>query len=180
MDDTANQPDDDAEIQEAIEKATHACQMASGNVPEPPHWGAWIYSDAHPAVGGGVGGFVWFESRDDFLAFLHEHLVFLDPGIHGRGDALALHDACKAVLDTVKNDSLPLRIAMARLNHLVRGLSVIKWWGRMEDLLTGDESFACEVRCRFRNEQADALNDAPSISGNDVKPFAEFLGTMVS
>jgi hypothetical protein len=35
VDDTASSLDDDAQIQGDIEKATHACQMASGNVPEP-------------------------------------------------------------------------------------------------------------------------------------------------
>jgi hypothetical protein len=177
MDDT-NPSSYDAEIQEAIDKATHACQMASGNVPEPLHWGAWIYSDAHPAMGGGVGGFVWFESRDEMLAFLHAHLAFLDPSIDGRADAFDLHNACKSVVDAARSDSLPLRVAITRLNHLVRGLSVIKWWGRMEDLLTGEEAFPCEMRCRFRQAPKEGIYDAPPIDEADEEDFMNFLRTI--
>lgn len=179
MDNTDDASDDDTEIQEAIEKATYACQMASGNVPEPLHWGAWIYSDAHPAMGGGVGGFVWFESRDEMLAFLEQHLAFLEPGVEGREDAFELHDACKSVVGAVRNESLPLRVAMTRLNHLVRGLSVIKWWGRMEDLLTGEEAFPCEVRCRFRGKPSNGTHDSPPIEEADQVEFADFLRTLV-
>lgn len=177
-DDVESPSGEDAEIQEAIEQATHACQMASGNVPEPLHWGAWIYSDAHPAMGGGVGGFVWFDSRDKMLAFLYDHLAFLDPGIEARNNAFEIHDACRTVVDDVKKEVLPLRVAMTRLNELVRGLSVIKWWGRMEDLLTGDDAFPCEVRCRFRDLPFNARNDSPPIPKQEQQAFADFLGTI--
>ena len=180
MTEDADDPlDEDAELNEAMERATHACQMASGHVPEPLFWGAWMYSDAHPAMGGGVGGFTWFESRDEMLAFLREHLVFLDPGIGARNNVASLRDACRSVVDSVTDGTLTLRVAMTRLNHLVRGLTVIKWWGRMEDLLVGEEAFPCEVRSRFRGERVDATRESPPIPESDEREFAEFLRTMI-
>jgi hypothetical protein len=177
-DDTSSSRDDDA-ITEAVERATYACQDASGIVPTPQHWGAWIYSDAHPAVGGGVGGFVWFESEKEMLVFMREHLVFLDQGIEGRHDVYEIQRTCHSVVDEVTNGSISLRTAMVRLNHAVRRLSVIKWWGRMEDLLVGEEAFPREVRSSFRGEPVESTRESAPIPERDERDFAEFLGTMI-
>jgi len=180
MNDDANDEcaDDDSLI-DAMDKATHACQMASGNTPEPLQWGAWMYSDAHPAMGGGVGGFVWFDTRDEMLAFFREHLAYLDPGIQSRNDAYKIAEACQAIVDTVRDGSVELRVGMTRLNHAVRGLTVIQWWGQIEDLHTSDAAFCCDVRSRFRKENTNVKDDSSQIAEDEETAFAEFLRTMI-
>lgn len=171
--------DDEADIREAMDKATFACQMASGDVPAPGHWGARIYSDAHAAMGGGVGGFVWFATRDKMLLFFREHLTYLDPGIQLRNDPGDIAAACEAVVDTVTDGSLELRVGMTRLNHLVRGLTVIEWWGRLEDLYTSDAAFPCDVRARFRRENTKVEDDSSELVEHEQSGFAEFLSSMI-
>lgn len=171
--------DEDAELEEAVEKATHACQMATGVAPKPLDWGAWMYSDAHPAMGGGVGGFVWFDTKDEMLAFFREHLPYLDPGIQSRNDVYEIAEACQAIVDTVRDGSVELRIGMTRLNHVVRGLTVIQWWGRLEDLHTSDAAFPCEVRSRFRRESTNVKDDSSQIVEGEEADFAQFLRTMI-
>jgi hypothetical protein len=172
-------PGEDAEPEEAIDKATHACQMASGVAPEPLAWGAWMYSDAHPAMGGGVGGFVWFDTKVEMLAFFREHLAYLDQGILARDDAPAIAEACQAIVDTVQDGSVEMRVGMTRLNHVVRGLTVTQWWGRLEDLHTSDTAFACDARCRFRKEIAGVRVDSSQIIATEEVVFSEFLCTMI-
>lgn len=171
--------DEDAELEEAMEKATHACQMATGVAPNPLDWGAWMYSDAHPAMGGGVGGFVWFATKDEMLAFFREHLPYLDPGIQSRNNVREIADACQAIVDTVQEGTVELRIAMTRLNHVARGLTVIQWWGRLEDLHTSDAAFPCDVRTRFRHEILNINDDPSEIVQHEQSRFAEFLSSMV-
>ena len=171
--------DEDAELEQAIDKATHACQAASGIAPEPLDWGAWMYSDAHPAMGGGVGGFVWFDTKDEMLAFFRKHLAYLDQGILSRNDAHKIAEACQAIVDTVRDGSVEMRVGMTRLNHVVRGLTVIQWWGRLEDLHTSDSAFPCEVRSRFRKENRNVKDDSSQITEDEEAEFAQFLGTMI-
>jgi hypothetical protein len=171
--------DDDAELEELMEKATYACQDASGRVAEPTDWGAWMYSDAHPAFGGGIGGFVWFDTRDAMLAFFREHLAYLDPGIQARNNAYQIAEACQAIVDTVQDGSVELRVGMTRLNHVVRGLTVIQWWGRLEELYTSDAAFPCEVRCRFRRENTNVKDDSSQIAKGEESEFALFLRSMI-
>jgi len=169
---------DDA-VYEAMEKATYACQDASGTVPEATDWGAWIYSDAHAAMGGGVGGFVWFDAKEKMLDFFREHLAYLDPGIQSRNDAFEIAETCQEIVDTVRNGSVELRVGMTRLNHVVRGLTVIQWWGRLEDLYTSDSSVPCDVRSRFRKETANIKDDSSQITEDEETAFAQFLRTMI-
>jgi hypothetical protein len=171
--------DNEAEVEEAMDKATFACQLASGVVPVPGQWGAWMYSDAHPAMGGGVGGFVWFQTRDEMLAFFREHLAYLDPGIQARNNAADIAAACQAVVDAVTDGSLELRVGMTRLNHLVRGLTVIQWWGCLEDLHTSDAAFPCEVRSRYRNDILNVKGDSSELPQQEHSQFAEFLSSMI-
>jgi hypothetical protein len=171
--------DEDAALEKAMESATHACQMASGVMPKPVDWGAWMYSDAHPAMGGGVGGFVWFDTQDEMLAFFREHLAYLDPGIQSRNNAYEIAKACQAIVDTVRDGSVELRVGMTRLNHVVRGLTVIQWWGRLEDLHTSDAAFPCDVRSRFRRENTNVKNNSLPIAEGEKTEFAEFLRTMI-
>jgi hypothetical protein len=178
-DDATDDALDDDSLTEAMDNATHACQMASGNVPEPLHWGAWMYSDAHPAMGGGVGGFVWFGTRNEMLTFFREHLAYLDPGIQSRNNPYEIAKACQGIIDTVRDGSVEMRIGMARLNHLVRGLTVIQWWGRLEDLYTSDAAFPCDVRSRFRKEGTNVKDDSSQIAEDEETAFAQFLKTMI-
>jgi hypothetical protein len=178
-DDANNESQDDDSLTEAIDRATYACQDASGGVPDPLDWGAWMYSDAHPAMGGGVGGFVWFDTRDEMLAFFREHLAYLDPGIQSRNNAYEIAKACQAIVDTVREGSVELRVGMTRLNHVVRGLTVIQWWGRLEDLHTSDAAFPCDVRSRFRRENTNVKDDSSQIAQGEESGFAQFLRTMI-
>jgi len=173
------QEDDDAELEVLMEKATYACQDASGGVPDALDWGAWMYSDAHPAFGGGIGGFVWFDMREQMLAFFREHLAYLDPGIQARDNAYQIAEACQAIVDTVEDGSVELRVGMTRLNHVVRGLTVIQWWGRLEDLYTSDAAFPCDVRARFRRESTNVKDDSSQIAESEENEFAQFLSTMI-
>jgi hypothetical protein len=172
-------PDEDDALEKALDKATHACQMASGVVPEPLDWGAWMYSDAHPAMGGGVGGFVWFDTKDKMLVFFYEHLAYLDQGILSRNDADQIAEACQAIVDTVRDGLVEMRVGMTRLNHVVRGLTVIQWWGRLEDLHTSDAAFPCDVRSRFRKENTNIRDDSSQITEDEEAEFAQFLRTMI-
>jgi hypothetical protein len=43
-------------------------------------WGMFSYGDAPPAIGGGMGVFCWFDSRDELLDFIVKTLPFCPPG----------------------------------------------------------------------------------------------------
>lgn len=176
---SAGGDDDDARIADLMEKATYACQDASGRVPDPMDWGAWMYSDAHPAMGGGVGGFVWFNTKEKLIDFFRDHLPYLDPGIQSRNDVNEIANACQSIVNSVRDGSLELRVGMTRLNHVVRGLTVIQWWGRLQDLKVSDDAFPCEVRSRFRKDVTNIDDDSSHITTDEEPAFAQFLHTML-
>jgi hypothetical protein len=68
---------------------------------------------------------------------------------------------------------------MTRLNHVVRGLTVIQWWGQLEDLQTSDAAFPCNVRSRFRKENRNVRDDSSEIKEDEGAEFAQFLRTMI-
>jgi len=96
-----NEDSDDGSdaIREAMDEAAEAGQQASSRKPQLGMWGAWIYDDGHPAMGGGVGGFSWFDSRDDLLDYMREYLPFISPTIQHRADAGDVLEKCYAAVD---------------------------------------------------------------------------------
>jgi hypothetical protein len=142
-------------------------------------WGAWIYDDGHAAMGGGVGGFFWFESRDDLLDYMREYLPFMSPTIQHRADAADVLAKCYATVDAYHAGEIEAGTAVARLNNTVRGLVVVEWWGLFDQLLEGDEAFSCEIRNLFHGDAPDSASQPAHIASERINAFADFLPTVM-
>ena len=106
-------------------------------------WGYFHYLDGPPAVGGGVGCFAWFESRDALFAFIVHHQAWI-----GAPEA----DTAPAErAEQVQAQEIDMEQARLQINELLRTFSQIEWWGRADELLAGDGDFARELREWYRD-----------------------------
>jgi hypothetical protein len=139
-------------------------------------WGFYSYGDASPAIGGGVGCFLWFSSRNLMLDFIESVLPVSPPG-PAASDHNKTAEATRIVSAARDQETLPDEMR-ERLNHILRGYSQIEWWGTFRTLLSDDELFASKVRQSFKEEAVqttDQCEPGHSINDHDIGHFKTFL-----
>jgi hypothetical protein len=137
--------------------------------PKAETWGFFAHSDGPADTGGGVGGFLWFASREQMFDFMKRYLPFWCPG-PANSDARGVAAKIREIL--AESPSLTAE-ALADLNDALRGYARLEWSGRFGDLLSSDVPFAHEVRCWFRGATR-AAGGAP-VSREQASSFAERL-----
>jgi hypothetical protein len=134
-------------------------------------WGFYGYGDGPVNAGGGTGGFLWFNTREQMLEFIQGYLPFWCPGPdHSNGrvvsarvrDILALADAT------------PMEATRMQLNDALKGYAQVVWWGQFGELLSADIPFAREIRAWFWSN-GGCKNDSGAVPGEQARRFAERL-----
>jgi len=119
--------------------------------------------------------FVWFESATGLLDTLAE----CEPILHlefGTEEYETMLSTLGAIRESARpHDRLTedLRVEFgAALSKMEAGL---RWWGALDELVSGDGEFPRELREAFREYLEDEANPDRAISPNDIDEFVEFI-----
>lgn len=155
-------------------QATQAGDIAADRTPS-LEWGLLAYGDASPAAGGGVGAFVWLQSREAMLEYVKRHLAFDWPGPSG-ADPFRVATAVEGLLLGAGTSSdADLESLRLRLNPALRGFAQIEWWGTLSDLMTGPHPNAARVRAWFRANSSGADGQEHPITQAEQEAFLAAL-----
>jgi len=169
----------DSTLEERIEKAEMNWQSAYqgspgvlNNQPEDV-WGFFSYGDASPAIGGGVGLFVWFIDRNAMLEFIKDTLPYSPPGVSGCDwDEVASNTT--DIVEKMNARLIEDQIGIQQLNEVLKTFSQIEWVGTFAELLQGDHPYAIEVRKEFHN-RSNVNHSENQIQPEETKEFCKFL-----
>jgi hypothetical protein len=140
-------------------------------------WGFYSYGDASPAIGGGVGCFLWFSSSDLMLDFIESVLPVSPPGPAASDHNKTAKEVTRIVSAARDQAALPDE-TREQLNHTLRRYSQIEWWGTFQTLLSDDELFASKVRQSFREEAVQTIDQCEpgqSTNDNEIDNFKTYL-----
>lgn len=119
----------------------------------PEAWGIFTYSDLAAPLGGGTGGFYWFGTREDLMAFCRELLAK-----ECCEETTALTAKVAAIIDSHVEGSTSADAAIKAIDKLLKGHRRVPWWGQYDELRTSDHPFARRVR-EFVNDSPDPLDE---------------------
>ncbi len=127
-------------------------------------WGFFAYDDALGATGGGAGNFSWFDSKEELVRFLQKFPLLA----HSLGtDNAELFEKAQRLLSSATAECFDQKI-VDELNQIISGVEQIQWFGRFDDLLSGESEFAQGLRKFFSSS-------TKPLSKNQIPEFAEFL-----
>lgn len=169
-------PMTEEDLQARRDEAQEIAEEASAADPSSAPWGLEAYGDAPGGIGGGVGGFLWFETREAMLDFCARLLTFYNPGPRNKDHGEVAGRAAEVVA-AVASGAESMDRAMERLNAVLRGFSQLRWWGEYSDLLHGSGEFQQDVRAWARESDYDDAEDADRspIRADEEPTFREAL-----
>jgi len=156
----------------AREKAEVALQPATEREPTESDWGFCAYGDAPEAIGGGMAVFVWFESREEMLASIAEHALFLNLPRHDL-DLDAIQEGVRSTVEAMRHSRIDDAAGMSELNKLLRHASQLTWLGKFSSLRRGETEADRDVLRQFRESEDGAA--AGPVSDEELGGFREFL-----
>ncbi len=106
------------------EQASRNWESVVQGAPGSNSWGFFSYGDAPGGIGGGVGTFVWFPTRDEMLSFIADTLPY-EPGGSGNADWQAVASQTAAVTDQLKAKQLDDQVGVGQLNSILKTFSQI-------------------------------------------------------
>ncbi len=127
-----------------------------------------------PACGGGVGAFHWFADLAELITFITD----LAPAAYMTFDSEAeLLEQCQRLQVIASCFEMNPEDAITGLNTELKSLCQIDWIGRLEQLRSGNCSFALKVRARFRNDWEDKPDPVSTnaIAPEELQIFLDFL-----
>lgn len=152
------------EVQEAI-------QGSQQRKPSIDSWGLYACDDGTDEKGGGVGGFGWFDTQQELIEFIYSFPLFGKTGQSGSDPSmLFLYNEVRKRLEAARSSSVLDRKTVDSINNLLTGIEQIKWRGQLQDLMTGDDQFAVDLRTMFW-----AGKQAAEIDNSVLNEFTEFL-----
>jgi hypothetical protein len=140
------------------ERAQAAGNEAQDRDPREHPFGFYSYGDAAGAIGGGVGAFLWFPTRESLLAYFSEHLTYQNPG-PASSDETKVDASVRSALATFEGSGGPLESLIPVLNPILRNYSQIEWIGEFKDLAAGEQEFEKGVRTSFREDENYIINN---------------------
>jgi hypothetical protein len=166
----------DDELDNRITIAENNWQDVTQGDPRDNEWGFYSYGDAPAALGGGVGGFVWFPNRNEMFRFVRETLPYSPLGQSG-SDLPRVAAAVASIVDRAIAGSLEDDAAIQELNRVLKTFSQITWMGTYEELKSADSEFPRHVRRAFFEdcEPSSPIHLPQLISDCHDARFRDFL-----
>lgn len=159
--------------EDIYEEAQRVAIEANEMEPTMETWGFEAYGDAPGGIGGGVGGFVWFNSKEELFDFAGRLLTFFAPGpVSLDHDEVARNAA--AVVSRVQDGELGMDEGMEALNSVLVRFSQLRWWGQFKDLVSGNRPFEKELRAWSRVSDDDEEDTSP-IANDELDAFKASL-----
>jgi len=147
-------------------------------------WGFYSYSDAHQAMGGGVGAFVWAPDLESIHAFI-ANVLPCDPPAHAEEEDALLCDSLDAILARHRPGEVRDDETLGELNEALATRSVIEWIGPFADLATGQGAFGRRMRHQFRRSldetramdipEPSVPNTVPALTADEHPAFVSWL-----
>jgi hypothetical protein len=156
------------------EICNHTIAETNARDPRVFPWGLFAYADAPGAIGGGVGGFQWFNELQEVLAFISDlgaagYVTFDD-----EADWQELRGCLRHIAATYDTDPAQ---AIRFFNQELTSLLQINWIGRWDDLVSGVGDYPEMVRAHFRDDWDDTPTPTSidAINDGEQDAFAAFL-----
>lgn len=162
------------EYERLAQDAAMAAAAAADREPEPANWGLYSFDDGPPCIGGGVGGFVWFETRDELALFIKSRLPFLSGRRPDRDAWLGVRTDLAVETDAWAAGHILTSELINRVNCTLAQLVRIEWIGQFSSLLVDESPWEREIRSMFRGSQNRSEQGMP-ISDEEVTGFVGFL-----
>ena len=118
-----------------------------------------------------MGGFLWFESREELFDFTARLLTYFEPGPESADEEEVARSAGQVVAQ-VESGELNMQEGMEALNRVLVRFSQLRWWGQFKELLEDDGPFAKELRAWSRLSEED---DTSPISSEELEGFKKSL-----
>ncbi|WP_404296465.1 hypothetical protein [Halomonas sp.] len=160
-------------IEQRMEQAQEALEECTAFPPEESDWGLFSYGDAPAGIGGGVGVFCWFATRDEMLDHIVEVLPFCPPG-PCTSDPFQQQQAVRELITSLHQGKLQDDIAIVEINKVLRSFSQIEWWGTYDELIQGSSAFAQRVHAHYQEQHGSPL--PKPLVGEARQEWLEFLG----
>ena len=138
--------------EDSAEAKAHA---AASHRPSGGCWGFESWADVHPSMGGGQGGFSWFERQEEMFEFIGAHLAFFPRG--GSGSPEMAQEA-SSVMRRISKGELSFEDGRIELNRCMKGHWQFEWLGEFNDLISGDRPFERRIRARHRGADEGSSN----------------------
>lgn len=126
------------------ELADEKAQEAHSRIPERNSWGFFAYDDSPVVAGGGMGGFLWFTSREEMYEFITQHLPFWyeNPAAPNPDNVAS---ELGRILGRFEEQQMNSDAPRQELNKILIGSARIAWWGRFRELASAQSEFARDV-----------------------------------
>ena len=158
------------------EQAQAVVERTIGRDPQKHPWGLFFWGDAPGGIGGGVGCFQWFDSREELLAFVSDYSPALYCSFEEEDEWIEFRVRLRAIAKSFSDDSVR---GLEEFNTVLKGLLQIDWIDSFDELCKGEESFCRKVRAWFRDaddiDEAEELSSQEAIDLEEVQDFIESL-----
>lgn len=159
-----------ARARETAEEIVHSSYTNPIQVHENP-WGMFSWGDAPPAIGGGIGAFQWFASREILINFISDHAVLMWKEFEEKDEYEKISRSLRQAANKLGEDDESLD----QFNQNIRGLFQVEWIGTFNELTSSDGQFSSKVRANFNELEGDQASSAPPIEQKDLARFSESL-----
>jgi hypothetical protein len=168
-------PDSDAELNcQSAADIQILVARAHERAPAKTSWGFFSYDDAPAGIGGGCGAFLWFDSHPEMVDFIGTYLPFRSAGASRRSPTEVATRVKGILAEMCLNPDGNSEGVRTRLNDLLKGYTNLVWWGPFDELLSGSNEFAREVRRWFHSSRMADKADAP-IEADQQEEFVQAI-----
>ena len=160
------------EYERRTKQAGEVAWTAEDEPPTKKSWGFFSYGDAPAGIGGGIGQFQWYKSREEMLEYIRRHLTFLMPGQSSIDPGRVAREVEETVA-AFSGQEEDLESLRQKLNTILRTFSIIDWWGTLAELLQSDETFPTSVRSWYREVRSEGEEEGTDepIADNELDEF---------
>jgi hypothetical protein len=133
-------------------------------------WGTFSWSDAHPAIGGGIGAFQWFRDRAALMEFLSVHAITYWKDFDNENEHKLFCQSLNEIISRAANGQSEL---IDEYNKLIKGYFQLEWFGTFDELINSNAHFPKKVRSYFYetfSSVAETRN--PEIENTEAIPLS--------